>query len=51
MSLGIQTSISEGERLDKELNQTRWQIAYGPRRGKILTRSVIQDMEALQKDD
>lgn len=50
LRLGIRTSMSEVEKLDKELNRVGWQLAGGPRRGEIPTHSLIRDMEALQKD-
>lgn len=52
LPLGIKTSISEHARLDKELNRIGWQLASSscPHRGGMMTRSLIQAMEALQKD-
>lgn len=50
LQLGIQTSISDSEQLDKELNGVGLQLTGGPCRGETLTHSLIRDMEALQKD-
>lgn len=48
--LGIQTSIADGEKLDKELNRVGWQLAGRRHRGEILTHSLIRDMKAVRKD-
>lgn len=52
LPLVVKTSISEDERLDKELQRIGWQTVNmsGPRRGGMMTRSLIQDVETIQKD-
>lgn len=51
-SLGIKTTISDEEKLDKELNRVGWQVAMdGSRRGDLISRSLISDVAALQKND
>ncbi len=52
LPLGIKTPVSEDQMRDKELDRIGWQIANpsGPRRGGMMTRSLIRDVEALQKD-
>lgn len=52
LPLGIKTSIFEDERLDKELQRIGWQTVNmrGLRRGGMMTHSLIQDVEAIQKD-
>ncbi len=49
MSLGISTTISEEEKLEKELHRLGWQTAGGKRRcgGPGLNRRVMQDMKEL----
>lgn len=44
--------VSEDQRLDNELDRIGWQIANssGPRRGGLMTCSLIRDVEPLQKD-
>lgn len=50
LSFGIKATVSEDEKLDRELNRIGWQTAMnGPRRGELMTRSLIQDVEVLQK--
>lgn len=50
--LGIKSSISEDGKLDKELTRMGWQVVdtRGPRRGGMMTRSLLRDVEAIQKD-
>lgn len=48
-SIGIKTTISDEEKMSKELNRVGWQVAMdGSRRGDLITRNLIQDVEALQ---
>lgn len=53
LPLGIKTSISEDERLDKELQRIGWQTVNmsGLCRGGMMTCSLIQNVEAIQKDN
>lgn len=52
LPLGFKTSISEEEKMNRELQRMGWQTVgmSGQRRGGVMTRSLIQDMEAIQKD-
>lgn len=49
LPLGIKVTVSEEEKLDKELNRIGWQTARNsPHRGQLMTRSLIQDEQYLK---
>lgn len=51
LPLGIKTSVSEDERLAKELQRIGWQAVgmSGPRRGGVMTRSLFKTWRLYKK--
>lgn len=52
LSLGIRASVSEDQQLERDLDRIGWRAAASgaPRRVGVMSRGLIRDVEALQKD-